>query len=125
MVRLEGELVFPSARGTPITGWTKHTVTTVAKALEVDFTMHDTQPKFRTGLSRLRVDRDTAELCLGHWRGDLLEAYDRDSAEQRQRDAVNHWAEHVAALVAGEPDEAASPPATEVADNVVPMRVRA
>ena len=124
VVRLEGELVFPSARGTPITGWTKR-VTTVAKVSGVDFTMHDTRRTFRTGLSRLRVDRDTAELCLGHWRGDLVEAYDRDTAEQRQRDAVNHWAEHVAALVAGEPDEAASPPATEVADNVVPMRVRA
>ncbi len=50
--------------------------------------MHDPRRTFRTGLSRIGVDRDTAELCLGHWRGDLIEAYDRDTAEPRQRAAV-------------------------------------
>ena len=57
------------------------------------------------GLSRLGVDRDTAELCLGHWRGDLIEAYDRDTAEARQRAAFGRWAQHVEGLLAGAADK--------------------
>ena len=91
-------LVFPSDVGTAITGWTKR-VAAVVKDSGVDFTMHDTRRTFRTGLSRLGVDRDTAELCLGHWRGDLVEAYDRDTAEPRQREAVTRWARHVEGLL--------------------------
>ena len=112
VVRLEGELVFSSARGTPITGWTKR-VAAVAKVSGVDFTLHDLRRIFRTGLSRLQIDRDTAEICLGHWRGDLLEAYDRDNAEQRQRAAVGQWSRCVAALAAGDTSD------------VVPLRIRA
>ena len=88
-------LEFPSDAGTVISGWTKR-VAAIVKASGVDLTVHDTRRTFRTGLSRIGIDRDTAELCLGHWRGDLVEAYDRDTAEQRQRDAVERWAEHVA-----------------------------
>ena len=95
-------LVFPSDAGTVITGWTKR-VAAVAKAAGVEFTMHDTRRTFRTGLSRLGVDRDTAELCLGHWRGDLIEAYDRDSAEKRQRAAVTRWAAHIDGLALPRP----------------------
>ena len=93
-------LVFPSDKGTVITGWTKR-VASVVKASGVDFTMHDTRRTFRTGLSRIGIDKDTAELCLGHWRGDLIEAYDRDTAEQRQRAAVKRWARHVDGVVTG------------------------
>jgi integrase len=94
--RIAGEpLVFPSDAGTIISGWTKR-VSAVVKAAGVDFAMHDTRRSFRTGLSRLGVDRDTAELCLGHWRGDLVETYDRDGAKERQRRACTRWAEHVA-----------------------------
>jgi integrase len=102
-------LVFPSDKATVITGWTKR-VAGLVKASGVDFTMHDTRRTFRTGLSRIGVDKDTAELCLGHWRGDLIEAYDRDVAEQRQRRALEGWAEHVLAVVG------------EGAGEVVPLR---
>jgi integrase len=93
-------LVFASDAGTVITGWTKR-VAAVAKAAGVEFTMHDTRRTFRTAISRLGIDRDTAELCLGHWRGDLIEAYDRDTAEKRQRAAVERWAGHVHSVVTG------------------------
>lgn len=105
-------LVFPSDVGTAITGWTKR-VAAVVKDSGVDFSMHDLRRTFRTGLSRLGVDKDTAELCLGHWRGDLIEAYDRDTAEPRQRKALELWAAHINALVRGWPD------------NVTPMRAAA
>lgn len=93
-------LVFPSDAGTAITGWTKR-VAAIAKASGVAFTMHDLRRTLRTGLSRLGVDRDTAELCLGHWRGDLIEAYDRNTAEPRQRKALELWAKHVENLCGG------------------------
>ena len=102
-------LVFPSDVGTAITGWTKRVAAVVA-ASGVDFSMHDLRRTFRTGLSRLGIDRDTAELCLGHWRGDLVEAYDRDTAEPRQRSAIERWAQHVDGLQG------------RGVDKVVPMR---
>jgi len=76
--------------------------------------MHDTRRTFRTGLSRIGVDRDTAELCLGHWRGDLIEVYNRDTAKKRQRDAVEAWAEHVVKVTDAAQDNIAAVPAAPV-----------
>jgi integrase len=90
-------LVFPSDAGRVINGWTKR-VAAVVKVSGVDFALHDLRRTFRTGLSRLGIDRDTAELCLGHWRGELIEAYDRDTAGPRQREAMAKWAAHIEAL---------------------------
>jgi integrase len=106
-------LVFPSDAGTVVTGWTKR-VAAVVKASKVHFTMHDTRRTFRTGLSRIGVDRDTAELCLGHWRGDLIEVYNRDTAKKRQRDAVEAWAEHVVKVTDAAQDNIAAVPAAPV-----------
>lgn len=100
-------LVFPSDKGTVITGWTKR-VANLVRASEVNFTMHDTRRTFRAGLSRIGINMDTAELCLGHWRGDLIEAYDRDTAEQRQRDAFEKWADHVLEVVHEQPGKVVS-----------------
>ncbi|SFP31463.1 tyrosine-type recombinase/integrase [Tranquillimonas alkanivorans] len=105
-----GSYVFPSPRtGGPMSGWSKimdpHDHRTkggttprtpgFVKACGVDFTLHDLRRTFRTGLSRLGVDREIAELALGHAREDLEARYNRDDCETALRQAFGAWAEHV------------------------------
>ncbi|KQP59733.1 tyrosine-type recombinase/integrase [Methylobacterium sp. Leaf108] len=86
------DLVFPSMRsGGEISGWTK-LMTGLRTKAGVDFTLHDLRRTFRTGLSRLGIDVDTAELAIGHARADLEAIYNRDEALDRLRDAFERWA---------------------------------
>lgn len=102
--------VFPAARtGRPMSGWskimdpndhrTKGDTTTCTpgfvKASGVHFTLHDLRRTFRTGLSRLGVDREIAELALGHAREDLEARYNRDGCETALREAFDAWGGHV------------------------------
>lgn len=103
------DLVFPSIRtGGEISGWTT-LMTGLTAAAGVDFTLHDLRRTFRTGLSRLGIDVDTAELALGHARADLEAIYNRDEALERLRDAFERWAARAAAMAgASEPLKAAA-----------------
>lgn len=65
------------------------------KASGVHFTLHDLRRTFRTGLSRLGVDREIAELALGHAREDLEARYNRDGCETALREAFDAWGGHV------------------------------
>lgn len=104
------EWVFPSPRtGGPMSGWSKimdpsdlrtagGTVPRTpgfVKASGVDFRLHDLRRTFRTGLSRLGIDRETAELALGHAREDLEFRYNRDDCEVALRAAFEAWGAHV------------------------------
>jgi integrase len=94
------DLVFPSPRtGEEMNGWSK-AVSGLCKASGVDFTLHDLRRTFRTGLSRLGVDVDTAELALGHARADLEATYNRDDALDRLRAAFDKWGRHVEGISA-------------------------
>jgi integrase len=79
------QLVFPSARtGGPMSGWSKFMDSTgrrsdaaaaagrpqrgLVAVSGVRFTLHDLRRTFRTGLSRLGVETEIAELALGHAR---------------------------------------------------------
>ena len=97
------ELVFPSVKtGRAMNGWTK-LVDGLRKASGVHFGLHDLRRTFRTGLSKLGVDADTAELAIGHAREDLEAIYNRDDAIPKLRLAFAAWADHVAALDEGLP----------------------
>ena len=77
---------------------------------------HDLRRTVRTGLARLGVDRDTAELALGHvsHRSKVEQTYDRSDPSAAIAAALLRWQAHVAALV-GEAEGAA----------VLPLRGRA
>ncbi|WP_294644291.1 hypothetical protein [uncultured Aureimonas sp.] len=64
--------------------------------------IHDIRRTFRTGLSRLGIDTETAERAIGPARAELLQIYDRDGAEDKLRAAFEAWATHVAKIVADE-----------------------
>ncbi|MER8374410.1 integrase family protein [Mesorhizobium sp. M1406] len=95
------DLMFPSARtGGPMSGWNKMTAALV-KDSGVDFTFHDLRRTFRTGLSHLGIDTETAELSLGHARENLIEIYDRDNGAERVRAAFEAWSTHVDRVIQG------------------------
>lgn len=90
------DIVFASIQtGGPLAGWTR-LMDKLKERSGVDFTLHDLRRTFRTGLSRLGVDTETAELALGHARADLEARYNKDVGEKALRTAFERWAEHVA-----------------------------
>ncbi|MDR6308240.1 tyrosine-type recombinase/integrase [Pacificitalea manganoxidans] len=106
--------VFPSPRtGQPMSGWSKimdrnnlrgQGSSTQGKlgfvaSCGVDFSLHDLRRTFRTGLSRLGIDREIAELALGHAREDLEARYNRDGCEEALRNAFAAWAGHLESAV--------------------------
>jgi integrase len=89
------DLVFPSLRtGGRIGGWTKF-VSALNKESGVDFDLHDLRRTFRTGLSRVGIDSEVAELALGHARSDLEAIYNRDEAFAVLQQAFTKWTAHV------------------------------
>jgi len=94
------DLLFPSWRtGGPMSGWAKM-LRPIVKQSKVDFDLHDLRRTFRTGLSRLGVDSDVAEVCVNHSRKGLEAIYNRDTAGSEMRAAFNAWSEHVELLLA-------------------------
>jgi integrase len=95
------DLVFASPHtGRQFSGWTK-LLQRFQRTSGVDFGIHDLRRTLRTGLSRLGVEPDTAELALGHARSELEAIYNRDGALGELRTAFEKWANHVARLDAG------------------------
>ena len=75
-------------------------VAKAVKASGVQFDLHDLRRTVRTGLSRLGVSTETAELALGHARSELEAIYNRDDAAGALRLAFDRWADHVGSLKA-------------------------
>ena len=70
----------------------------------VIFTLHDRRRMFRTGLSRVGVSDDIAELALGHGRSNLEANYNRDEAAEALRVAFETRGRYVTAAVSPKPD---------------------
>ena len=56
---------------------------------------HDLRRTLRTGLSRLRIDRDIREAVLAHTRPGVEGVYDRHDYQAEKHDALLRWAAHV------------------------------
>ncbi|WPP04233.1 site-specific integrase [Methylocella tundrae] len=93
------DLVFPSVRsGGLMSGWSDLTGA-LSKTAGVDFKLHDLRRTFRTGLSRLGVNSDLAELAMGHARVGLEATYNRDAGLAALRVAFELWSAHVEQIV--------------------------
>jgi len=91
---------------------TGRNVRRVAATLGVtDWRLHDLRRTMRTGLTRLGVIDEIAELCIGHKRDKLLRTYSVDERLGEQAKAFERWADKVT----GKP----------VPANVVPIRAAA
>jgi integrase len=91
-------LIFRGRDQKAMSGWTQR-VKGLVDASGVAFTLHDFRRSFRSGLARLGVQEDLAEMMLNHSRADLIEAYDRAPREAARRDAADKWADHVMNVV--------------------------
>ena len=83
----------------PISGWSQRLApiraVTKSKGL-APWTLHDLRRTMRTGLGRLGVDQEIAELMLNHAVSNELQAvYDRGDYWTRRREAADRWAQHV------------------------------
>ena len=56
---------------------------------------HDLRRTLRTGLSKLRVDRDIREAVLAHTRPGVEGVYDRHDYQTEKKDALERWAAYV------------------------------
>ena len=98
-VDARSDLVFASPKsGTKISGWSQ-LLASFARRCPVTFELHDLRRTFRTGLSRVGIEADVAELAMGHARSDLEAIYNRDKREALLRDAFERWASHVENIV--------------------------
>jgi integrase len=62
------------------------------------FVNHDLRRTLRTGLSRLRIDRDIREAVLAHTRPGVEGVYDRYDYKDEKKDALERWAAHIQSL---------------------------
>lgn len=97
-VDARSDLVFGSSKtGMNMSGWSQ-LVARINRSADVAFDLHDLRRTMRTGLSRLGVSTEVAELALGHARTELEQIYNRDGAVDALRAASELWTQHVSRL---------------------------
>jgi integrase len=62
------------------------------------WTFHDLRRTARTMMSELGIDRDTAEACLGHTKGGIIEVYDQYNRMVEKTAALEKLALHVTGI---------------------------
>ena len=102
--RREREYVFGN-RGGSFCGWSYATIALNARITAAEgkplahWTLHDLRRTFRTGIGKLGVRPDVAELCINHVRTDIQAVYDRHTYQREIGQALALWADHVLAAV--------------------------
>jgi integrase len=114
-------LVLPGAAGTPFAGWSKAkraldkaitdarakgaTIGRASDAPLVPWTVHDLRRTVATGLQRLGVRLEVTEAILNHISGSragITGVYQRHDWAAEKRAALEAWATHVTAVLAGQ-----------------------
>ncbi|WP_299601033.1 site-specific integrase [uncultured Tateyamaria sp.] len=99
--------VFSTNGKTPMSGWSKLTAK-LRDALGAVFpdnseiehwTLHDLRRTFRSGLTRLGVNPEVAEIMLNHRPETLIAVYDREPRLGERREAAERWALHVSSIL--------------------------
>ena len=102
----DNDLVFPSAArpGATVSGWCKLMPRLIAKAKVEPFTLHDCRRTVRTLFSALGVQKDVAEMCIGHTstRSQLDVAYDLDARWGERMAAFERLSDHLLAAIHGD-----------------------
>ena len=109
-------LVFPGEGGkVPFGGWSKSKAKLDRDSKVADWRLHDLRRTAATGLQRLGVRLEVTEAVLNHVsgsRGGIVGIYQRHDWAAEKRTALDGWAAHVLAAVAG----------ADAAGKVAPMR---
>lgn len=95
----QSEWVFTTNGLAPLSGWSKLEPRVRTKAsqagLDGRWTLHDLRRSFRSGLTRLRVDSELAEIMLNHRPERLRAIYDLEPRLDERAMAAQAWATHV------------------------------
>jgi integrase len=95
------DLVFGSGEG-GYSGWSNSKVALdQAVELKEEWRLHDLRRTVRTGLGRLGIAPHICEAVLNHLPEKLIRTYDKNRYEPEKRQALDRWAVHVEAIVAG------------------------
>jgi integrase len=78
-----------------------HARTAAAGAPLEPWRLHDLRRTMRTGLGRLGVRPDVAEMCINHVRTGMIAVYDRYRYQPEIADALARWTEHLMNVVQG------------------------
>jgi integrase len=62
------------------------------------FTLHDIRRSVRSGMARIGIDGETAEMVLGHLPQGIRKVYDTYDRIDERKDALKRWAEYVLRL---------------------------
>jgi integrase len=83
-------------------GWSNSKVALdQAVGLKEEWRLHDLRRTCRTGLGRLGIAPHICEAVLNHLPAKLIRTYDKNKYEPEKRAALDRWAAHVEAIVAG------------------------
>lgn len=100
-MRENRDLVFGSGVG-GFSGWS-HSKAQLDQIVELKYpwVLHDLRRTVRTGLGRLGVAPHICESVLNHLPEKLIRTYDKNRYEPEKRQALDLWAAHIGALLAG------------------------
>jgi site-specific recombinase XerD len=93
------ELVFPGRRLRAMSGWTQR-LRPLKERLGDNFAFHTLRRTYRTGLTRLGIDYDVAEMMIAHKRDDLHGRYDASDLWKERTEAQARWEAYVGQLIA-------------------------
>ena len=112
---IDSDLIFTTTGKVPVNGFGK-VKQRLDRAMDIPpWCLHDLRRSFVTGLAELSVPPHVIELAVNHvsgTRGGIAGTYNRSQMMTERKAALARWADHVAGLVAGRPD------------NVVPLAGR-
>lgn len=92
------DLVFPGRRLKTMSGWTQR-LRPLKERMGDGFAFHALRRTYRTGLTRLGVDYDVAEMMIGHKRNDLHGRYDNADLWAERADAQARWEAYIRRIV--------------------------
>lgn len=95
-------LVFPSARkpDVAISGWSKRIIPIREAYGDNRLSIHGLRRTYRTGLTELGIDFDTAERMIAHKRPGLAGTYDKSAILDRRVMAQEQWERHTMVVAA-------------------------
>jgi integrase len=107
------EFVFTTTGETSVSGWSKAKAMLDGAVGELNrdkalppWHLHDLRRTMATGLQRLGVSLQVVEAILGHISGSragIVGVYQRHTYDAEKKAALDDWAQHVAAIVSGQP----------------------
>jgi integrase len=118
-----GNFVFTTTGTTPVSGWSRikdrldaamlAAAREEGRAVFPPWTLHDLRRTFVTGMVEIRVPPHVVEVTVNHIggvRSGVAGTYNRSELMDERKEALEHWATHVAGIVALRPTNVVSLP---------------